>query len=331
MSTLWNHEHPQFLQSEEWRRFQLTYGKECLVIPLPDLSVTAVKYKVSFGFSYWFILRGPHTHKTVSHTEAKTILNTIRTEIKKVDPRAVFFRFEPTTDLDTDSWKHVRDMYLQAGANKVPYIHPIATRLIDTTASEEDLLKGMSDSTRRNIAVASRRGIIVTKENTSEGFEAFWQMLGAMSKRRNVHLHPRKFYESVFNQFNASQSTSNIQANIYVARFEGTPIASSLIIHYRGLVTYFYGAQGDLHTDKKAQYALRWFVITDAKKLGCHTVDFFGENPGEKSDPDYRAAWEGFTQFKTGWGGTLVRFPGTFECSIRPLLYFLLRILRRVH
>lgn len=330
MSLPWPHENQQFLQSDEWRQFQISYGKECITIQLPDISVTAVKYTISFGFSYWFILRGPHTHATVSHSEAKNILNIIRTEIKKVDPRAVFFRFEPTTNLDTNAWKHVRDTYLAVGAKKVSYIHPIATRYIDTTKSEETLLKEMSASTRRNISVASRRGIIVTKENTSEGFEAFWQMLGAMSKRRNVHLHPRKFYESVFNRFNASQGTSDIQANIYVARFEKTPIASSLIIQHRGFVTYFYGAQGDLHTDKKAQYALRWFVITDAKKLGCHTVDFFGENPTEKTDPDYRTAWEGFTQFKTGWGGTLVRFPGTFEYGVRPVLYFLLRILRRV-
>ena len=330
MSTLWNHPHDQFLQSEEWRAFQTSYGKECLSIRLSDLSVTAVKYKISFGFSYWFILRGPYTHPAVSHIEAKTILNSIKSEIQKVDSRALFFRFEPTTQIGTDAWQHVRGAYTAAGAKRVSYIHPVATRFLETTKSEDELLRDMSDSTRRNISVASRRGIVVTKENTQEGFEAFWQMLQSMSERRNVHLHPKKFYEGIFHTFNSSNTSTEVRASVYVARYEGVPIASSLIIHYRGVATYLYGAQGNMHTDKKAQYALRWFVITDAKKQGCHTVDFFGENPPEKSDPDYRMPWEGFTQFKAGWGGTVVRFPGTMEYAIRPFLCFLLSILRRV-
>ncbi len=322
--------YPQFLQSPEWLHFQKSYGRSGITIRLGNTLILALRYPIVFGFSYWFIPRGPYTPDSVSHTEAKEILNTISTEIRRVDHKALFIRIEPTTTIHTDAWKHVRSTYLSVGTKIQSHIHPSVTRLISLTPSENEILGQMSDSTRRNISVAEKRGVIVQEETNSGGLDALWQILTEMSGRQKIHLHEKKYYHAMLEAFSASKNPSEIKASLYVARFENTPIAAGFILHYRGVTTYLHGASGNLYRDKKAQYALRWRIMKDAKNAGCHTIDFFGENPPDPSDPDYKAAWQGFTQFKMGFGGKQIRLPGTLQYPLRPFLYMLYRIAKHL-
>ena len=323
------HPYSQFLQSEDWAQFQESYGRKVLRVSTEYGIVSAIRYPLPLGFSYWFIPRGPSLHGTISACDAHDHFLALAETIHANDPRAVFVRMEPTTEITGDTWKAVRAACSAGGARLVQHIHPAVTRLIDLSLTESEILKQMSDSTRRNITVAAKRGVVVSEESSESGLDALWSILSQMSGRQKISLHEKKYYSHMLATFSKEASPLGVSASIYVARFENTPIAAGLILRYAGVATYLHGASGDLHRDKKAQYALRWLVMTESKRHGCHTLDFFGENPPDPKDHDYRAAWQGFTLFKTGFGGTQIRLPGTFEYPIKPVLYTLYTTLKR--
>ncbi len=323
------HPYDQFLQSEDWAQFQESYGRKVLRISTQYGIASAIRYPLPFGFSYWFIPRGPSVQADICGCDIHDYFLALGETIHTNDPRAVFVRMEPTTDITGDAWKAVRAACSAGGARLVPHIHPAVTRLIDLSQTESEILKQMSDSTRRNITVAAKRGVVVSEETSESGLDALWSILSQMSGRQKISLHEKNYYSQMLAAFSKEPSPLGVQASIYVARFENTPIAAGLIIRYRGVATYLHGASGDLYRDKKAQYALRWLVMTESKKHGCHTLDFFGENPSDPKDHDYRKAWQGFTLFKAGFGGTQIRLPGTFEYPIKPILYTLYQILKR--
>jgi lipid II:glycine glycyltransferase (peptidoglycan interpeptide bridge formation enzyme) len=331
MQMPWRHPYEQFLQSEEWRNFQASCGRQTYVITIDNTPVYAIRHSLPLGFAYWYIPRGPFTASSVSHTQIKNILNTISTTIQKQDSRALFVKIEPVTDTDSSSWNHIRNMYKKAGARHHANVQPSVTRLLDISQDEKNILSNMGGTTRRNIAVAERRGVVTKEESNEDGFRAFWQILSEMSVRQKIKLHEKEYYKKILTTFGKNTDSHTVRSFIYTARFEGIPIAAALIVHYKGVATYLHGATGNLHRDKKALYALLWLVMTDAKKNTCNTIDFFGENPQDSTDKDYKKEWEGFTQFKASFGGTQIRLPGTFEYPIRPLLYLLFRIMRCVY
>ena len=64
-------------------------------------------------------------------------------------------------------------------------------------------------------------------------------------------------------------------------------------------------------------YLLQWTAIQDAKRYGCPVYDFYGMPPTD--DPSH--PMHGLYLFKTGFGGTIVHRPGSFDVPVRPVMY----------
>ena len=76
-----------------------------------------------------------------------------------------------------------------------------------------------------------------------------------------------------------------------------------------------------------ATYGLQWEVIQDAQKAGLKSYDFLGIAPPEADDTH---PWQGVTDFKLKFGGSIYQYAGTFHYIISPSIYFFLNFLKRI-
>jgi lipid II:glycine glycyltransferase (peptidoglycan interpeptide bridge formation enzyme) len=90
------------------------------------------------------------------------------------------------------------------------------------------------------------------------------------------------------------------QAFVYVARYQGEPVAASVHMSYAGITSYHHGASTHRHAKVPASYLLQWTAIQDAVKRGDDIYNFWGIAP---PDADARHPFAGVTTFKTGFGG----------------------------
>ena len=103
---------------------------------------------------------------------------------------------------------------------------------------------------------------------------------------------------------------------LYSASHEGDCLAAIVVLFRGEEATYLYGASSNAKRNLMAPYALQWRAMRDAKAAGCLRYDLFGIPPGE--DPAHPMA--GLYRFKTGFGGSILRRPGSWDYPCRPAL-----------
>lgn len=285
-----------FLQSIGWGNFQRSLGKEVKRID----GVVLVKQELGFGFSYWYCPRG---------------------ELKTLPTDTIFVRHDQPVEADNYPITQLPNYRI------APHdVQPRTTIILDLKKSEETLLKEMHEKTRYNIRVAERRGVQVEVAG-AEAFETFWQLLQITTARDQFRSHAKSYYQKMLQDHH----DPNLQIFLAIARVEGKPAASALMIDFAGTRTYLHGASDHTLRDAMAPYALHWFLIKDAKAKGLQAYDLWGiaPDPSTGSGPaaDHRLA--GVTRFKKGWGGEVVRYPQTQDLILRPWKYRMYQLARK--
>ena len=105
---------------------------------------------------------------------------------------------------------------------------------------------------------------------------------------------------------------------LYMAFYEGEPIAGTLAIHYGDKVWYLYGASSNEHRNLMPNYLLQWRMIQWAVETGCRIYDFRGVSGDLSEDnPLY-----GLYKFKKGFGGEFTEFVGEMDLVLNRPVYF---------
>lgn len=185
---------------------------------------------------------------------------------------------------------------------------------LDLDKSEEQLLSGMNPKTRYNTRLAERKGVTVQIENTDEAFDEYWRLMEETTNRQGFYAHSKKYHREMFEEM-----TKSGLGNLFVARYEGRILVTWMVFLLNNILYYPYGASTRDDRNVFASNLMMWSVIKWGKNNGAILFDMWGslgENPDEK-DP-----WYGFHRFKTGFGATVVKFVGTFDLVVDPLLYF---------
>jgi Uncharacterized protein involved in methicillin resistance len=95
-------------------------------------------------------------------------------------------------------------------------------------------------------------------------------------------------------------------ARLYMAYWEGKPIAGTLAIHFGNKVWYLYGASSNEHRNVMPNYQLQWAMIRWALETKSDIYDFRGVSGDlTPENPLY-----GLYLFKKGFGGELTEFCG---------------------
>jgi lipid II:glycine glycyltransferase (peptidoglycan interpeptide bridge formation enzyme) len=283
-------------QSLNWLAFQEHYGRR--VIDLGESS--AIELSIPFGKKFLWVQKGP----------AK--LPSQGFEFRNFDKEVVFIRVEPESvteaQIKTLNLRIVTKKSLLSGQAS-----PKATRVLDLTKTEEELLAEMKPKTRYNIRLAEKKGVTVKRLNNED---ILFEMLEATAQKGTGYSpHEKSYYTKLMQDL-----AKNDAASIFVAEYEGEFLAAIMMTKFGKVATYLHGGQGEVHKNLMAPYLCQWVAIKTAKEAGCELYDFWGVS--ENDDPT--DPWAGISRFKEGFGGQKVIFPGSFDLVIQPFWYSLL-------
>jgi peptidoglycan pentaglycine glycine transferase (the first glycine) len=199
-------------------------------------------------------------------------------------------------------------------------IQPRRTLLVDLTPDEEDVLAAMKSKTRYNIRLAARKGVTV-RQGSATDVETFNQLMSVTGARNRFGVHGAAYYRAAFDLF-----APHDQVALFLAEYQGEPLAGLMAFALGRTAWYFYGASSDTHRNLMAPYAIQWAAMHWAKARGCTTYDLWGvpDEDEETLDTQFTERHEGLWgvyRFKRGFGGRLTRTVGAWDRVYHPVRY----------
>lgn len=311
----------QFTQSWAWGELQKSVGREVVryfVAPdegaEPVAAVQLVHQTRPIVGGYWLAPRGPVFASGLEQATKESVLAFLADELAL--PAGLFVRLEPqligkTYELPTSFVPHRS-------------YNPATTVLVDLKKSQDELLAAMHQKTRYNIRVAERHGVTV-RAGTEEEIGTFLRLTKETEERDQFSAPDFSYLEKTYR----IMAKAGI-ARLRIAEYQNEPLAMGMEMAYGDTVTYLHGASSSRHRNVMAPFAHHWEAIRTAKEEGYKIYDFWGCNPEDVNDPNYKSSWEGITRFKLGWGGARVDLLGTFDIASKPWLYNVLKSAGRV-
>ena len=93
---------------------------------------------------------------------------------------------------------------------------------------------------------------------------------------------------------------------------------------FEGVIYYSYSGSKKEFRSLNPNYSLIWEVIKWGKKNGYLQLDFWGIKK------DKNGKLNGYSKFKTGWGGEIINYQNSFDIVIKPGMYTILKILQNI-
>jgi peptidoglycan pentaglycine glycine transferase (the first glycine) len=177
---------------------------------------------------------------------------------------------------------------------------PANTRIVPL-GDAAAVMAAFDRGTRYNIRLAERRGVVV-----AEGSEAavLGQQSAAVEERESISLPRIGYYELLLSLLPWCRT--------YVARHPQTneALCAVLVARHGGRGYNLFAGRSGVHADLKANDLAHWRAIAGCAKAGLAEYDLWGVPPaGAGADHP----WHGLGQFKKGFGGREVDYPGAWE------------------
>jgi lipid II:glycine glycyltransferase (peptidoglycan interpeptide bridge formation enzyme) len=163
----------------------------------------------------------------------------------------------------------------------------------------------MKPKWRYNVRLGGRK-TRVWRADTG-GLDTFYALFRETALRDGIAIHGQAYYARLFET--AASANAPVDARLYLAEADGEPLAGIITLFRGRTATYLYGASSGRNRNLMAAYALQWRAICDAKEVGCEEYDMFGIPPD--ASPSHPMA--GLYQFKTGFGGSIIHRPGSWD------------------
>jgi lipid II:glycine glycyltransferase (peptidoglycan interpeptide bridge formation enzyme) len=231
---------------------------------------------------------------------------------------AVFLKIEPP-DSSKNLEAQLSNFQLPTSNLKsASNIQPRRSIVVDLRSDEETILAAMKQKTRYNVRLAAKKDVVVT---ASEDIEAFCALMKVTGERDEFGVHDEKYYRKAYELFRPLD-----RAQLFVATFEGKPLAALMLFVLGKRAWYFYGGSSNEERNRMPAYLLQWEAMRWAKARGVEEYDLWGV-PDEEEDvleanfeTRHEGLW-GVYRFKRGLGGKLVRAPGAVDRVYSGALY----------
>lgn len=308
----WVKAHPEgsLWQSLEWKRFQESLGRKVRIYATMErdeiaASALVVIDRTMFGLTAWEIPRSPLVNNEVRIMN-NALLELILRDAKRERCMSLFL--SPLQPIHNSLFM-IHDSHR--------FVMPEATRILNLTLSEDDLLKQMKPKGRYNIKLAQKHGVHVAQSDDVDAYTT----LAKETWARDGFRGPRTGYERFLKDLPGS-----FLLLAYAGLPSSTPIAGLVGVTWGTQGIYYYGASSDRHRELMAPSLLQWEAMKLCKARGCTSYDFFGIAP--ENQPDH--PWAGVSAFKEKFGGTVVTYPPEREIVLRPFAKALLQTKRHI-
>ena len=166
------------------------------------------------------------------------------------------------------------------------------TYVLDISRPIDELMKAFHKSCiQRPLLKSSRNGLKLKVENSDNGVRLFYGLYLNMRKEHGLLPQPYKFF-SVMHQLMSRKS--NIE--VLHAEYEGRIVSSLLLLKYKDIVTYEYGASDSAMLHLNPSHFLLWAAIQRAKSEGYTRFDFGRTARGNEGLSQFKARWRGERQ-----------------------------------
>jgi lipid II:glycine glycyltransferase (peptidoglycan interpeptide bridge formation enzyme) len=304
----------EFLQSENWLKFQEATGKRVVRFSEGEFLANGIVHKLPIASIYLYVPRGPIGKISNFKFQISKFIEKAKGE------RAGWIRIEPKTEeILADIKKTISEKIVKAPHD----MQPREVLMVDLSPSEEDLLQAMKPKTRYNIRLAKKRGVKVFATRERKYQTVFLNLIRQTAERKEITPHPRAYYEKML------QTLPEEMWMLFVAEYEGEVLAANLLIIFETTATYLHGGSSNAHRDMMAPYLLQWEQMKFAKARGCTLYDFGGIHLRDKgqgiSDNGKVNSWGGITRFKMGFSPQTATtiFPGAYDIILNSRAYFL--------
>lgn len=190
--------------------------------------------------------------------------------------RAVAVSIEPDEDAGSfplaGAWREA----------KTPVL-PARTLILDLTRSEDELMADMSKKHRQYVRKAGREeSLAIRPVETLAQLDECLDVYRATSERADFGLHEDSYYHDAFTMLGEDSP-------VWAAYVEDRPVAFLFMAKSQRTAFELYGGMDETGQRLRANYALKWHVIREMKRLGIERYDFGG------------LINDGVTTFKKGW------------------------------
>ncbi len=292
-----------FLQTPQWGAFKEHFGWKASPFLVDGKPLLVLIINVSSSCSLAYIPKGPEgVHPS--------ILQEYFEELVPYLPREVFvIRFDLPLPRQVDFPKP----FIQA----LRFVQPQATVTVDLRKPAEQLLKEMKQRTRYSIKQGRKNGVTV-EEVGVENLETWYNLTTVTGQRNGISFNSLDYYKKVMA---LGDSNKDISTHLVFANVHGKPYAGNILVRYKGTAISLYGAASSEYRNIGISALLNWESILLCQSFGDHTYDFWGiSRELDKKDPLH-----GLYVFKTGFGGNIIQYPGTWDYPVRPYTYHTLK------
>ena len=294
------HERCNFQQSIEWGKVKSFWKNEIVLAEdkngniIGSISILIRKIPI-FG-NLMYSSRGPICD--IHNIEVlKQLTDGIKHLAKKYN--AFVLKMDPEIPYNESTVNNLKKAHFKVKSDFKDILEPMQTIRnmilhIDGKTEEEVMLK-YSQKTRYNIRLAKKKGVTVRYSNSEEDCRKFYDLMVITAKRDKIAVRSYEYYKSIMEAFGN-------KARIYMAEYDGEPLASALCINYGKKVMYFYGASSNEKRNLMPTYLIQQEMINWAIESNCKEYNFGGIFNDTIDDGLYRfksgfCKQDGYTKF----------------------------------
>jgi lipid II:glycine glycyltransferase (peptidoglycan interpeptide bridge formation enzyme) len=297
----------EFLQSNEWLKFQESVGRKTFHLESENFWANIVEHNLPITGKYFYIPRGPVVKSGLDFNFKELV------ELAKKN-NAGWIRIEPETEELLDI---IRKNTKYKIIKSLQDVQPREIFVINIAKKEEDILAEMKPKTRYNIRLAEKKSVKIASIKNEKTIAEFLRLTQVMAKRQKIKTHKENYYRKML------EIIPDGILKLYVAEYAGKIIATNLVVFYGDVCIYLHGASDDDYRGVMAPYLLQWQQICDAKKANCVKYDFGGIS---------KVKWQGITRFKEGFSSKTQAtiFPGSYDMIVNNKSYVIYRISQKL-
>lgn len=240
---------------------------------------------------------------------------------------AIYWKVDPDIDIDfaeAAEWQRLlgESGFVKAGQGEgFEGVQPRFVFRLDIHPEIDELLAACHQKTRYNIRLARKKGVTIEVKG-KEALPEFYRILTTTASRDNFLIRPYAYFERFYDSLYPVGL-----CELFMAYYEGEPIAGTLAFKMGEKAWYIYGASANSHRNLMPNYLIQWTMIEWARERGCTMYDFRGV-PGHVAEdhPLY-----GLVKFKKGFGGKYTEFIGEYDLPIKPAKYRLYNFLEPIY
>ena len=305
------------LQSWRWGELKRRFGWEVerVAVPRPDGAALAqVLFRHKAGVSIGYIPRGPVLPSNDPNAFAELWTGIDEAARRR---RTLSIIVEPDQELPDPSTYCIR---LRSGPEAIQPARTVMVELLD----DEALMQQMHPKTRYNVRLALRRGVSIRiMGHAEDATDTFYDMLQDTASRNAFAVHTPDYYREFLRQFGEN-------ASLIFAEINRTPVAGAIAAVFGDEAVYMFGASSTKSRADGAAFLLQHEAMRWARDRGASRYDLWGipeydpttsvSESGDRLAGSTGSDRRGLYEFKTRFGGQIVRFPAPLERTYHPFL-----------